>query len=80
MRRRVNFFVISLALLSSEAFAQVTGGMLQGTATDSAGAVIPNVQISILNLATGVTREVATNSEGFYSAPNLAAGPYQIKA
>ena len=80
MRRRVNSFVILFALLSSQAFAQVTGGMIQGTATDPAGAVIPNVQISILNLATGITREVATNSEGFYSAPNLAAGPYQIKA
>lgn len=65
MHKIIGFFALAFALLSSPAFAQVTGGMIQGTATDPAGAVIPNVQISILNVSTGVTRDVATNSEGF---------------
>src|SRR5438132_13043334 len=74
------FAMVALALLPREAPAQVTGGTIQGTATDPAGAVIPNVTIVIRNLANGVEREVGTNSQGFYSAPNLPAGPYQIKA
>src|SRR4030081_736875 len=80
MHQRLWLLIFTFALLSSPAFSQVTGGMIQGTAIDPAGSVIPNVQISILNVATGVAREVTTNSEGLYSAPNLTAGPYQIKA
>src|SRR5260370_38285170 len=72
--------MVTLALLSRETAAQVTGGTIQGTATDPAGAVIPNVTITIRNLATGIEREVITNEQGFYSAPNLPAGLYQIKA
>ena len=58
---------------------QVTGGTISGTVTDSTGKVVPNVRISIINTATGVGREVTTNEEGFYSAPNLLSGTYEIK-
>jgi hypothetical protein len=70
----------ALVLLPCKSHAQVTGGTIQGTATDPSGAAIPDVQISIQNLATGVDRAATTNSQGFYSAPNLAPGPYQIRA
>ena len=56
--------------------AQVAGGAISGTVTDSSGRVIENVQITITNVATGVTRDVTTNDEGFYSAPNLLPGTY----
>ena len=60
-------------------YAQVTGGTISGTVTDSTGKVLPNVHISITNLATEVSREVTTNEEGFYSAPNLLPGTYEMK-
>lgn len=60
-------------------YAQVTGGTISGTVTDSTGKVLPNVHISITNLATEVGREVTTNEEGFYSAPNLLPGTYEMK-
>ena len=59
--------------------AQVAGGTISGTATDSSGRAIEHVQITITNVATGVTREVTTNDEGFYSAPNLLPGTYEVK-
>src|SRR6266481_2206855 len=59
--------------------AQVAGGTISGTVTDSSGRVINNVQITITNVATGVTRDVTTNDEGFYSAPNLLPGTYEAK-
>jgi hypothetical protein len=59
--------------------AQVAGGNISGTVTDSSARVIGNVQIKITNVATGVTREVTTNDEGFYSAPNLLPGTYEVK-
>ena len=58
--------------------AQVAGGTISGTVTDSTGRVIANVQIAIENVATGVKREVNTNEEGFYSAPNLLPGTYIV--
>jgi hypothetical protein len=59
--------------------SQVAGGTISGTVTDSSSRVINNVQITITNLATGVTRDATTNDEGFYSAPNLLPGTYEAK-
>jgi len=58
--------------------AQVTGATLSGTVTDPSGAVIPNAKVSIKNTATGVTRDVATDKAGSYSASNLLPGSYEV--
>jgi carboxypeptidase family protein/TonB-dependent receptor-like protein len=67
------------SVLGINLHAQVAGGTISGTVTDSSGRVINNVQITITNVATGVTRDVTTNDEGFYSAPNLLPGTYEAK-
>ena len=36
--------------------AQVAGATLTGTVKDSSGAIIPNAQVTITDVATGVTR------------------------
>jgi hypothetical protein len=59
--------------------AQVTGATLSGTVTDASGAVIANAQVAIKNTANGITKDATTDSAGFYTAPNLAAGPYEVK-
>jgi hypothetical protein len=59
--------------------AQVTGATLSGTVTDASGAVIANAQVSIRNTATGISKDTTTDSAGFYAAPNLPAGPYEVK-
>src|ERR1700720_1310157 len=59
--------------------AQVTGATLSGTVTDASGAVIANAQVSIKNTATGITKDVTADSAGFCTAPNLPAGPYELK-
>ncbi len=58
--------------------AQVVGATLSGTVMDSAGAAIPNAQVSVKNVATGTTREVTTDSAGFYTVPNLIPGNYEV--
>src|SRR5262249_47731564 len=52
---------------------------ISGTVTDASGAVVPNAQVTVLNTATSVTRTLVTNDSGFYNAPNLLPGPYQVK-
>jgi hypothetical protein len=72
-------FFVAFAVVAANLHAQVAGGTISGTVTDSSGRVINNVQITITNVATGVTRDVTTNDEGFYSAPNLLPGTYEAK-
>jgi hypothetical protein len=71
-------FVLCL-FVSVPVHAQVTGATLSGTVTDASGAVIANAQVAIKNTATGITKDATTDSAGFYTAPNLQAGPYEVK-
>ena len=84
MRRLSGVFralVLAFTLfLAVPANAQVTGATLSGTVTDTSGAVIPGVMIAIKNRATGVVRNVSSDEAGFYSAPNLLAGGYDVTA
>jgi hypothetical protein len=56
-RRRITvrlvLAIMTFALFRMNASAQVTGGTIQGTATNPAGAVIVNVSITIRNIVTG---------------------------
>jgi hypothetical protein len=58
--------------------AQVVGGTLSGSVSDKSGAVIPQAQIVVTNTATGVAHNVTTNADGFYTAPDLLPGPYEV--
>ncbi|HEV2176024.1 MAG TPA: TonB-dependent receptor [Terriglobia bacterium] len=71
--------LLCAALAPIQARAQVVGATLSGTITDPSAAVIPNSEISIKNVATGVTETVKTNAAGFYTAVNLLPGNYQIR-
>jgi hypothetical protein len=68
--------IVSATLL--DLHAQVTGGSISGTVVDTSGRVIPNCSIAITNTATGISRNVTTNTDGFYTAPNLIAGSYEL--
>src|ERR1700716_2422368 len=63
---------------STPASAQVAGGNLSGTITDPSGRLVPQAQVSIENVSTGITTAVSTNSDGYYTAANLLPGEYQI--
>jgi hypothetical protein len=67
-----------IVFISAPVCAQVAGGTLSGTVTDSGGGGIPDAQVTISNIFTGIERQVATNGDGFYTAPNLLPGDYQI--
>src|SRR5260370_24637332 len=73
--------ILAMAILSaSHAYAQVAGATLSGTITDPSGAAIAGAKISITNKATGAARDITTDAAGFYSAPNLLPGPYEVAA
>lgn len=52
------------------AFAQDTNaGEIRGTVTAATGAVMPGVEVSILNTETGLKQEMITGSGTFYGWP-----------
>src|SRR6516165_3795303 len=76
----LDFLLFSLIAIStvSRGRAQVAGATLSGTITDPSGAAIVGARVSITNRATGVIRDAVTDSTGYYSAPNLLPGNYDI--
>jgi hypothetical protein len=60
------------------AFGQNSGGTISGTVSDPAAAVITGAEIVIENTSTGEVRRLASSSSGFYSAPNLPPGTYEV--
>jgi hypothetical protein len=60
--------------------AQVTGGMLRGTVTDSSGGLVTHARIAAINSETGVKQMAVTNESGSYSLPNLLPGSYNANA
>ena len=77
----LTFVALVLSMSNSiPVYGQLVGAMLSGTVTDQSGGVVPQAAISIKNIATGITRTSTTSAAGFYSAPNLLPGTYEIRA
>ncbi|MFN2493557.1 MAG: TonB-dependent receptor domain-containing protein [Pyrinomonadaceae bacterium] len=73
-------FALSSLLLPLGASAQTVTGTLQGTVTDSKGAVVPGVDVVVRNVETGQERTLRTNSDGVYTATFLPLGRYSVTA
>lgn len=72
--------VVSLLLvLSSVVWAQTPTGVIRGVVTDPTGAVVPNADVKITEVATGRTVDVKSNSVGIFVAPLLLPGDYIVK-
>jgi Carboxypeptidase regulatory-like domain/TonB dependent receptor-like, beta-barrel len=82
MRHQARFLFLTLVvaglftLVPPAASAQTVTGTLQGTVTDSSGAVVPGAQVVIRNVETGQERNLTTNSDGLYTAAFLPLGRY----
>lgn len=58
--------------------AQQSSGALNGTTTDSTGAVIPGGLVTLRNVDTNIVRTTKTNGSGLYSLPNVRPGNYTL--
>src|SRR3954464_186259 len=71
------FAVIAL-LAAIPAAAQLTTADILGTVTDAAGAVVPNAKVTVVNLATSVSRTLKTSGSGEYVFNLLPSGQYSV--
>jgi outer membrane receptor protein involved in Fe transport len=64
--------------VASAAYAQVTTADILGRVTDSSGAVLPGVSVTVVNTATRDTRTQTTNDTGDYVFNLLPIGTYAV--
>lgn len=72
--------ILSMGWMSLEAAAQTAGeGSIQGTVTDSTGAVVPDAILTIINNATGIKTVRDSSSAGFFNIAPLPPGTYSVR-
>jgi hypothetical protein len=70
---------VFLLSASNTSYAQLIRGFVSGTVTDSGGAVVPAVFVTLTNTATGIAREAETNGAGFYRFVAVEPGEYSVE-
>src|SRR6266480_3305361 len=79
--RTFRLLILAAALLAPSwaSFAQVGGATISGVVTDQSGAVVPEAEVRVMNLDTGVTRSTISNDSGVYVVPDLKPGHYTVQ-
>ncbi len=72
------FFLAAPAALDAQ--SQATTGVIEGTAVDETGGVLPGVTVVIRNTATNFEQTLTTDSRGRFRGALLPLGPYRVTA
>jgi hypothetical protein len=76
--RAVFLLVLAMVALAFSAHAQSSFANIHGVVRDPHMRPIPDAPVVLTETATGASRKLRTNSEGFYNAPSLAPGEYSV--
>jgi Carboxypeptidase regulatory-like domain len=82
MKRMASWTLPLLVVVFSSvaSLAQSTNaGDIRGTVTDTSGAVIPGVTVTVTNVDTGVRKVVVTNDSGLYDTDSIVTGNYKVE-
>ena len=77
---KFKFFVLFSVVNGGLLFAQGERATISGTVTDSTGAVVPQVRVSVRNESTNIVNKAESNSTGLYVVPALQPGSYELTA
>jgi hypothetical protein len=75
---RLIAIIAAVLCLVIAASAQEITGSISGVATDTSGAVVPNVKVTVTNTGTNVSTVVTTGPSGAYRVPFLFFGTYRV--
>src|SRR5438552_15843966 len=70
--------VLLCAVACTQAFGQISNATVSGTIEDATHAVLPGVNITATNMATGVTTTAVSNEAGAYNLASLLPGKYKV--
>ena len=76
--RMVVALILAIGMATSALAQNTNSGDIRGTVTDATGALVPGVNVTLLNTETGVVKELVTNSVGLYDAVSILPGRYRI--
>lgn len=82
-RNRSLFAALLVLCLAGSALGQAanpTTGAVAGVVTDSTGAALPGVTVTVANTQTGLSRTAVTDVDGRYDAVLLPPGTYRVTA
>jgi Carboxypeptidase regulatory-like domain len=71
-------FCLVLAIVKFAVAQSTNSGDIRGSVTDPAGALIPGVAVTTLNVETGVTKHYVTDHAGLYDTSSIVPGSYRI--
>lgn len=74
------YLTLMILAAAGAAHAQSTFATITGTATDPAGAPVPNVEVEARDIGTNYTYKATTNEDGLYTLANLRDGRYVLRA
>src|SRR5215472_3134387 len=82
-RRKAGWLTLLSAImligLSRVGFSQsMNAGDIRGIVTDSSGAALSDVTVTVLNKNTGVTKDYTTNQDGLYDTSSIVTGTYEV--
>lgn len=72
--------LVTIAALGVTVHAQLITGTVTGTVADTTGAVVPGVDIRLINMETGDVRTAASNELGNFQFLQLPLGTYTLEA
>jgi Carboxypeptidase regulatory-like domain/TonB-dependent Receptor Plug Domain len=82
MLSRYRFSIVVAVFLFGVVFGAVgqigNSGSIEGVVKDSSGGAIPGATVEIVNVVSGYTRTVATNSDGVFRFTNIPFNPYHM--
>lgn len=79
MRLRRFSMLVSALLFALPALGQVNLATINGTVTDTSGAVVGGARVEAVSVETGLRREVPTSSTGTYNISALPVGHYTVQ-
>ena len=68
-----------LVMQTQTLFGQVDEGAINGTVVDSAGALVANAHVTLLNKDVGLSLEATTNNSGEFTFTPVRIGNYSLK-
>src|SRR5262245_35276227 len=76
--KKGTFLCLLVVVFAASSMAQTLTGRIQGTVTDSQGAVIPGAEIKVLNKLNGATFDTLSNELGFWTLPSMPTATYTV--
>jgi hypothetical protein len=78
MKRVGRLTFCAVALLSAALAWASVGGSISGVIKDPSGRVVPDAQVTVRQVSTGLAYKTLSNGKGYYTFPVLPVGQYEL--